>query len=212
MTEPFSLSDEEIELLLTPINFDDLDVIQRTKELTITDAPMISFLSQATDAAIDAYYADYHFRFPLRVELDSSLKVGTPAIYERHTDSKRLWRLNHPQGLQLLDEDNQPIIATIINLSAGGILLRCHHPQSLIDDHWSAYLVGFDVDILLTGLIRRKEPHLNYTDVAIQLQLDHHALQQMQKLIYTHYQQEHPDFNLDPWPNRLPATSRNDEE
>lgn len=196
MNEPFSLSDEEIELLLTPIQFDDLSRETVEQDMPLDHPPLLQLLSQAQNTAIDAHFDDYYLRFPLHINDQNTPSVGIPEIYDMTQNRQRLWRLANPSGIQLLDQDNQPMIVTILNLSAGGLLLRCHHPQTLADEHWSAYLMADQFDLLLTGIVRRRDQYKNYTEVAIQLQLDSATLHQLQAFIYERLRLEHPDMHL----------------
>lgn len=196
MHEPFSLSDEEIELLLTPIQFDELSPETAEQEMPLDHPPLLHLLGSANHTAIDAHFDDCYLRFPLHINDQHMPTVGVPEIYDMAKNRQRLWRLSNPSGIQLLDHDNQPMIVTIINLSAGGLLLRCHHPQTLADEHWTAYLVADQYDILLTGIVRRRDQYPKYTEVAIQLQLDTATLHQLQTFIYERLRQEHPDMQL----------------
>ncbi len=80
-----------------------------TETIDISSDEFLALLFKAKKIRLDIHFTQHHLSFPLddiQSEQLASLPLGVPDIYEVVTTSHRLWRLQKPKYLSLVDEQD----------------------------------------------------------------------------------------------------------
>ena len=124
-------------------------------------------------------------------------RLGIPEIYEHATAGQRLWRLDNPTDLELLNSNGETLPFEIINISVSGLLIRDHMLTLNLGERFDGILSGFGISIPLTGVIIRSKKRKNKSqEWAIQLTLDSTVHEKLQEYIYQQHQDKYPTTDI----------------
>lgn len=162
---------------------------------------LIALLNKANSLFIEANFEQHNLRFPLYLAHDMpdviTPRLGIPEIYEHATAGQRLWRLDNPADLELLNNNGEKLPFEIINISVSGLLIRDHMLTLNLGERFNGILSGFGIAIPLTGVIVRSKKRKNKSqEWAIRLTLDSNVHEKLQEYIYRQHQDKYPTTDI----------------
>ena len=195
------LSDQELDMLLNfpePVN---TNLPDDDYQIELNNSQLIALLNKANSLFIEANFEQHNLRFPLYLAHDMpdviSPRLGIPEIYEHATAGQRLWRLDNPTDLELLNSNGETLPFEIINISVSGLLIRDHMLTLNLGERFDGILSGFGIYIPLTGVIVRSKKRKNKSqEWAIRLTLDSHVHEKLQEYIYRQHQDKYPTTDI----------------
>jgi hypothetical protein len=126
-------------------------------QIELNNSQLIALLNKANSLFIEANFVQHNLRFPLYLAHDMpdviSPRLGIPEIYEHATAGQRLWRLDNPTDLELLNSNGETLPFEIINISVSGLLIRDHMLTLNLGERFDGILSGFGIYIPLTGIL-----------------------------------------------------------
>jgi hypothetical protein len=170
-------------------------------QIELNNSQLIALLNKANSLFIEANFEQHNLRFPLYLAHDMpdviSPRLGIPEIYEHATAGQRLWRLDNPTDLELLNSNGETLPFEIINISVSGLLIRDHMLTLNLGERFDGILSGFGIYIPLTGVIVRSKKRKNKSqEWAIRLTLDSNVHEKLQEYIYQQHQVKYPTTDI----------------
>lgn len=129
-----------------------------TETIDISSDEFLALLFKAKKIRLDIHFTQHHLSFPLddiQSEQLASLPLGVPDIYEVVTTSHRLWRLQKPKYLSLVNEQDLPLPFEIQNISPRGLLLSSNENLLSINQSFHFRLKLEDTMIQMEGTVVR---------------------------------------------------------
>ena len=191
------LSDDELEMLQSLFNSKKYSSIEAVHGLILHDLKLLSLLHKASNLSLEATIKHHHIRFAVDIINDEEQgfvtpRLSVPEIYEEKIPDQRLWRLDHPENLILLNKDGEPLSFDIKNISSNGLLIQESKKTLELGAPFIGILSGSHVQIDLKGVVVRNKIKKNrWQEWAVRLTLPPDACSTLQKYIFQQHQKKY---------------------